>query len=52
MRIIVNCSNLRIGGGIQVALSFIRECINFNRNEYQVSLSPSISSQINQKSNH
>lgn len=47
MRIIVNCSNLRIGGGIQVALSFIKELICLPLNEYHVFLSPQISSQIN-----
>lgn len=49
MRIIVNCSNLRIGGGIQVALSFIQEFIGFPENEYHVFLSPQISSQIDKK---
>jgi glycosyltransferase involved in cell wall biosynthesis len=49
MILIINASNLRIGGGIQVALSIIRECTNFNSNCYHVFVSPVISAQINQK---
>jgi glycosyltransferase involved in cell wall biosynthesis len=49
MRIIVNCSNLEKGGGIQVAISFIQECKHFNENEYHVFLSPKISSQLDLK---
>lgn len=49
MILLINTSNLRQGGGIQVALSFIQECIHFNENEYHVFLSPNILSQINSK---
>lgn len=46
MRILVNCSNLKIGGGIQVALSFIYESIKFNDNEYCIVAHENIYNQI------
>jgi len=49
MILVINTSNLKKGGGIQVALSFVQECIHFNENEYHIFLSPNNSSQINQK---
>ncbi len=49
MILVINTSNLKKGGGIQVALSFIQECIYFYENEYHVFISPNISSQIEQK---
>jgi glycosyltransferase involved in cell wall biosynthesis len=36
MRVIINTSKLRFGGAIQVALSFIYECRQFQENEYHV----------------
>lgn len=47
MKIIINTANLKIGGALQVAISFIYECINFTENEYHVFLSPSMSKEIN-----
>jgi glycosyltransferase involved in cell wall biosynthesis len=48
MILLINASNLKMGGAIQVALSFIQECINFTEDEFHVLLSPKISSQLNQ----
>jgi glycosyltransferase involved in cell wall biosynthesis len=49
MILIVNTSNLRQGGGIQVALSFINELIKFPENEYHVFLGHDVFLQINSK---
>ena len=46
MNIIINTSNLKIGGALQVAISFIYECVNFTENKYHVFLSPSMSKEI------
>lgn len=46
MRIIINTSNLNKGGGIQVAYSFINECIKFIDNEYHIFLCKKLSEQI------
>lgn len=46
MRIIINTTNLKIGGALQVAISFIYEAIYFTENEYHVFLSPSMSKEI------
>ncbi|BAK70355.1 glycosyltransferase [Aliarcobacter butzleri] len=48
MKIIINTTNLKIGGALQVAISFINECINFDENEYFIFLSPSMSKEIEQ----
>ena len=50
MVLLINTSNLKKGGGIQVALSIIKESIRFPENEYHVFLCPSIFSQLDQKS--
>ena len=47
MKIIINTTNLKIGGAIQVAISFINECIGFSENEYYVFLSLSVAKEIN-----
>jgi len=47
MILLINASNISKGGAIQVALSFIQECVHFNENEYHVFLSPTISSKFN-----
>ena len=49
MKIIINTSNLSVGGGLQVALSFINElrCMEFE-NDYYIFLSKSVHRQINQ----
>lgn len=48
MKIIINTSNLKTGGALQVAISFIYECINFTENEYHVFLSPSMEKEVEQ----
>ncbi|MCC5921019.1 MAG: glycosyltransferase family 4 protein [Cyclobacteriaceae bacterium] len=40
MKIIINNSIQRFGGGVQVAVSFIYECIHFSEYEYHVWLGP------------
>lgn len=50
MRLIINTSSLFSGGGVQVALSFIEECRNFDKNEYHVFLCPSVEKQIDKSS--
>ncbi|MCW8895350.1 glycosyltransferase [Sulfurimonas sp.] len=49
MKIIINATNLKIGGALQVAISFIYECREFNENEYHVFLSPSMKEEVNTK---
>jgi len=47
MKIIINTSNLFVGGGVQVALSFINELKNIKEdNEYHIFLSSEIRKQI------
>jgi len=46
MKILINTSNLILGGGVQVALSFLDELRDFGKDEYLVLLSNSISSQL------
>lgn len=46
MNIIINTTNLRIGGALQVAISFIYECIHFSEHEYHIFLSPSMDKEI------
>lgn len=46
MKLIINTSNLHAGGGIQVAYSFINECISFPNNQYHVFLCPTLNKQI------
>lgn len=48
MRIVINTTNLKVGGALQVAISFIYECINFDEHKYFVFLSPSMSKEIKQ----
>lgn len=49
MRIIINTSHQRFGGGVQVALSFIYECFNFPENEYHVFVGPGVRNSLNEK---
>lgn len=49
MRIVINTTNLKKGGALQVATSFIYECINFKENEYFIFLSPSMEKEIKQE---
>lgn len=46
MKIIINASTLSATGAVQVAISFIHECINYKENSYYVFLSNTIDSQI------
>lgn len=49
MKIIINTSNLYVGGGVQVALSFINELKNIDsQNEYHIFLSKATEKQISQ----
>lgn len=47
MNIIINASNLRVGGAIQVALSTIHELKNFPGHKFHVFLSPAFNGVIN-----
>lgn len=50
MKIIINTSNLYVGGGVQVALSFINELKQLiTKHEYHIFLSQAIAKQIDQK---
>lgn len=46
MRLIINCAALSSTGPVQVALSFIKECIANTENQYLVFISPTIRSLI------
>lgn len=49
MKIIINTSNLYVGGGVQVALSFINELKSIeSKNEYYIFLSKPVDNQINE----
>ena len=48
MKLLINTSNLYVGGGVQVALSFINELKNIDKyNEYHIFLSPVVNKQLN-----
>lgn len=47
MKLIINASNLCTTGVIQVATSFIHECLKFDQNEYFIFTSNILSSQLN-----
>lgn len=50
MKLLINTSNLYIGGGVQVALSFLNELKQIcKEHEYHVLLSPAINAQIDKK---
>lgn len=46
MKIIINTTNLKGGGALQVAISFVYECIHFIENDYYIFLSPSMAKEI------
>jgi len=46
MKLIINTSNISIGGGLQVALSVLHELKKFNDNKYYVFLSRNLNKQI------
>lgn len=50
MELIINTTNIKVGGGIQVSLSFIEELKKFNDNEYHIFLSKVVSHQVNKES--
>lgn len=50
MNILINCSNLRVGGGIQVSHSFINGLKNYSQHTYVVIFSNPIASLIEVKS--
>lgn len=47
MRLIINTTNIRIGGGLQVAYSIINELKHFPEHEYYILLSPQVAQLIN-----
>lgn len=46
MKMIINAGNIRVGGMLQVALSFIHELRNIPEHEYHVFLSPEVERQV------
>ncbi len=42
MKLIINTAHQRFGGAIQVALSFINECLHFPENQYYVWVGPGV----------
>jgi len=46
MKMIINAGNIRVGGMLQVALSFIHELRNIPGHEYHVFLSPEVERQV------
>ena len=50
MKLVINASNLYVGGGVQVALSFINELLSLRRNDqYHIFLSGPINSEIDKR---
>lgn len=49
MKLIINGSNLYGSGGLQVAYSFIHECLKFPQHEYFVMLCPKLTDQLDKK---
>lgn len=48
MKLLINSTTLISTGVVQVAVSFLNECIQFDENEYMVLMSPMVSTQIDQ----
>lgn len=46
MKVLINTAHQRFGGGVQVALSFIYECINFTDHEYHVILGEGLQDKV------
>lgn len=46
MKMVINTGNIRVGGMLQVSLSFIHELRNFPEHEYHVFLSPEVERQV------
>lgn len=49
MEIVINTSTQRFGGSVQVALSFIYECIHFPDNNYHVWVGPGVRKSLKEK---
>lgn len=49
MKVIINTTNLKVGGALQVAISLIRNCIYLKEHEFHIFLSPSIDKEINRE---
>jgi glycosyltransferase involved in cell wall biosynthesis len=49
MKLVINTAHQRFGGAIQVALSFINECISFQDNEYHIWIGQGLQKLINKK---
>jgi glycosyltransferase involved in cell wall biosynthesis len=49
MNILINCSNIKIGGGIQVAHSFIHELLENKKHSFVIILSTILEGQIDKK---
>ena len=49
MNILINCSNLKIGGGLQVAHSFVSSLKDFNTHSFVVVTSTELAKQVNLK---
>jgi glycosyltransferase involved in cell wall biosynthesis len=47
MNLLINCSNLKVGGGLQVAHSFIYELRNYPQHTYTVLVSPLLRKMLN-----
>jgi glycosyltransferase involved in cell wall biosynthesis len=47
LKVVINTAHQRFGGAIQVALSFIHECINFPENEYYVWVGHEVGKSLN-----
>jgi glycosyltransferase involved in cell wall biosynthesis len=48
VKLIINCCNISSKGGIQVAISFINECVSYPENEYHAFVNNEIFLQIDQ----
>lgn len=48
MKIVINTAHQRIGGAIQVALSFIYECRKYPENEYHIFVGPGVKESLNE----
>ncbi|MEC7756003.1 MAG: glycosyltransferase family 4 protein [Bacteroidota bacterium] len=46
MRLIINCTNLRVGGGFQRSISFLNEIKTLGKDEYHVYLNPILVEQL------
>jgi glycosyltransferase involved in cell wall biosynthesis len=49
LKIVINTAHQRFGGAVQVALSFIYECIHFSENEYHVWVGQGVAKSLDTK---